>query len=427
MPPRHGKTTLVSKRWPAYLLGRYDWMQVALISYSAELIQDASRSVRSMIRDEPLYRQLFPGAQISQESAAVHRWSLDGHNPDNPSVVATGVGGPLVGRGFHLIVIDDPLKGREEAESEAMRAGLKAWYQGTLRTRLEPGGAIVIVMTRWHEDDLVGWLLSQEAIGEGEHWEIVNLPAIAERVDAKGKKIKDPLGRKAGAALWPERWPIPALVQLKTTLGGYDWESQYQGHPKPPKGSKILREWLKVIPAEKVPKGLQWARYWDLAISTKTSASYTASARVAYDAEGNLYVAGMVRGKWEWPAQRKVIKTSMAAEKPLGVIHGIESALHGTAAVQEFRKDKELRAVAFKKVDVSVDKLTRALPWIAMAEAGCVYLVEGPWVSEFLDEAAAFTGKNDLYDDQIDTVSGGVALLDQYGGKLVAKKNPFYK
>lgn len=427
MPPRHGKTTTVAKRWPAYLLGRHSDWRMALVSYGAELSEDASRAVRSLLRDEPRYHHVFPNTVLSDESRAINRWSVAGRSPDNPSVVAVGVGGPLTGRGFQVIIIDDPIKNRQDAESEVMRKGLKDWYRGTLRTRLEPGGAIVIIMTRWHEDDLVGWLESQQKIGEGEDWTVLNLPALAEEKDSHGNKIDDPLGRKDGDALWHERYPRAILTETKRALGSYDWESQYQGHPKPPAGSKIMRDWFKTIEADEVPKGLVWVRYWDLAISTKPGSSYTASSRVAFDEEGNMYVASMIRGHWEWPTQRKIMKETMKAEAALGVLHGVESALHGTAAVQQFRREKDLRGIPMKGVDVHVDKLTRALNWIALAEDGKVILVRGAWVSDFLDEAAAFTGKNDLYDDQVDTVSGGDALYRRYyGDRLKTGKNPFY-
>ena len=427
MPPRHGKTLTVAKRWPAFLLGRHHDWRIALVSYGAELSEDASRAIRSLVRDEPRYSHIFPDAKISDESQAVKRWALAGRSADDPSLVAVGVGGPLTGRGFHVIIIDDPLKGRAEAESEVIRKGLHNWYQGTLRTRLEPGGAIVIIQTRWHEDDLVGFLLAQQEAGDGEQWTLVNLPALAETMDKDGNPVEDPLGRKEGEALWPQRFNRAILLATKRAVGSYDWESQFQGHPKPPQGSKILREWLQVIPLEKVPQGLRWARYWDLAISSKEGASYTASCRCAFDDTGNLYIAGMIRGRWEWPTQRRIMRATMLAEASLGVLHGVESALHGTAAVQEFRRDKILRGIAFKPVEVHVDKLTRALPWIALAEDGKVFLAAGPWTSAFIDEAAAFTGKNDLYDDQVDAVSGAVALLTQHKGKVKTVKNPFYE
>ena len=418
MPPRHGKTLTVSKRWPAYLLGRDQRRRIALISYGAELARDASRAVRSPIRDEPLYRIVFPGVSLSKESAAVDRWSLAGQSPDDPSIVAAGIGGPVTGRGFHVIIVDDPLKDRQEAESVTIRERHKEWYKGTLYDRLEPGGAIVVIVTRWHEEDIVGFLLDEMDAGEGDEWDVLNLPAIAEE--------SDPLGREVGAALWPSRYPVERLLQIKRVLGSYDWESKFQGHPKPPDGAKIKRSWFGYTKPKDLPKNLHWYRYWDLAISSKEGASRTASGRVAYDETGNLYISGFLVGQWEWPEQKRIIKRTMLAEWPLGVEHGIEKALHGTAIVQEFRQDKELHGVAFRGVDVSIDKLTRALPWIALAEDKMVFLVEGPWNIPFLDEATVFTGRNDKYDDQIDAVSGAVQMASFGNLVLESGENPFY-
>lgn len=426
VPPRHGKTLTVSKRWPAQLIGKYSDWRIALVSYSAELSTDASRALRSLVRDEPMYRMLFPNAYLSDESASVQRWALAGKSPDDPSVVAVGVGGPLTGRGFHLIIVDDPLKGRAEAESVAERENLKAWYRGTLRTRLEPGGAIVIIQTRWHEDDLVGFLL-EEAEGDGEEWKVINLPAYAVDEDAGGEPITDPLERKKGEVLWKDRFTKAMLESTRKALGPYDWESQYQGFPKPAGGAKIKRDWLKYVEPISVPKGLTWKRYWDLAISTKESASYTASARCAVDEFGNIYIAGVIRGRWEWPQQRSVIKATMIAEKVLEVEHGIESALHGTAAVQDFVIDKELLGIPMRAIHVHQDKLTRALPWIALASAGMVYMVKGRWNAAFVKEAVSFTGKKDKYDDQIDAVSGAVKMLGQSEAyEVLTASNPFY-
>ena len=427
LAPRHGKTLTICKRWPAYLFGRHvDW-RTALVSYGADLSQDSSRAVRALIRDEPRYHTLFPDTKLSDDSQAVDRWALDGRSADDPTMVAVGMGGPLTGRGFNLIVIDDPLKSRAEAESVTVRKNQVEWYKGTLRTRLEPGGAIVIIMTRWHEDDLVGYLLGQQATDDGESWTVINLPALAETHDPQGRPISDPLGRNEGEALWPARYPRLALLTTKKAVGSYDWESEYQGHPKPPSGSKILRSWLQVIPVDQVPKGLRWARYWDLAISKNDGSSYTASGRCAYDKDGNLYLAAMIRGRWEWPEQKRIIKATMLAERELGVIHGVETALHGTAVVQEFREDKDLRGIPFKKVAVHKDKLTRALPWIAVAEDRHFFLVAGAWNGDFIEEAVVFTGLGDAYDDQIDVASGAEAILNPHrAGKLGQKQNPFY-
>jgi len=431
MPPRHGKSETGSKRWPAFLLGRHPKWHIGLIAYNDGFAGDFSRANRELIANSDEYRLLFPKIKLHPASQAVERWALAGGDLDDPSVVATGIGGALTGRGFEIIIIDDPVKNRAEAESPTYRKNLHDAYKGTIRTRLEPGGAIVIICTRWHEDDLPGWLLEQESLGDGEHFETINIPALAEPGDM--------MGRKLGEALWTKRFGRKDLLLTKMALGSYEWEAQYQGHPKPPEGGKIRREWFQVIDADEMParfkpgpdgeppaERLQWYRYWDLAATAKTTSNHTAAARVAFDSDGYLYIADMVRGRWEWPEQKKQIKATMKSEKALGVKHGVESALHGTSAVQEFMTDKELHNVAFEGVDVHVDKLTRALPWIGRAEAGKVILIAGVWVGAFLDEAANFTGHNDKDDDQIDTISGGVAMSEQKPKKLRKSSNPFY-
>lgn len=428
MPPRHGKSETGSKRWPAFLLGHHPAWHIGLVAYGDDIAHDFSRANRRLIADSPEYHDLFPDVTVHPASGAVHRWSLADGDLDNPNVVATGIGGSLTGRGFQVIIIDDPVKNRAEAESVAYRTALHNAYKGTIRTRLEPGGAIVIICTRWHEDDLPGWLLEQYKLGDGEEFTVLNLPALAEP--------NDPLQRGLGEPLWPTRFAERSLEATRKALGSYEWEAQYQGHPKPPEGGKIKRTWFHVVeqlparfrPVDGSPPAevLQWYRYWDLAVTAKTTSNYTASARVAFDDDGNLYIADMIRDRWEWPEQKRQIKATMLAEKRLGVKHGIEKALHGAAAVQEFLTDKDLRGVAFAGVDVHKDKLTRALPWIGRAEAGKVYLIAGVWVGAFLDECGNFTGHNDKDDDQIDSISGGVAMDDQKSKELEVRENPFF-
>lgn len=166
------------------------------------------------------------------------------------------------------------------------------------------------------------------------------------------------------------------------------------------------RHWFTRV-VEHAPEGLRWARYWDLAASTKTSADFTASAAVAVDDEGVLYIRDMIRGRWEWPDAKKTIKTAMLAEN--GTHHGIEEKMHGLAAMQELRRDPELLRVNFSGQQVDTDKVSRALPWAARAEAGRVVLVKGDWIAEFLAEVCSFP--NAAHDDQVDTISGGVQML----------------
>jgi len=427
MPPRTGKSLTGSKRWPSYLLGRHPKWRIAIVAYNDSFAEDFSRAARSLIKESAEYHAVFPNAIIRPDSDSLHRWALKERGPDDPSMVVAGMDGSLTGRGFHLILLDDPIKNRAEAESKANRDHILAAYQGTIRTRLEPGGAIVIFVTRWHEDDLPGKLAELEKAGGGEHFTVINLPALAE--------AGDPLGRDVGAPLWADRYPKDEMLLTKLAVGDYEWESQYQGHPKPPKGGKIQRNWFTVLPqlpdrfrsiggappAEK----LVWYRYWDLAVETSTRNDFTASARIAFDDEENLYIADMIRDRWEWPDQKAEMKKTMLIEKALGVRHGVEKALHGAAAVQEFRRDPDLRGVIFEGIDVESDKLTRALPWIGRASAGKVFLIMGGWVTVFLDEGSNFTGHNDAHDDQIDTISGGVAMSE--GGGSAQRLLDFYK
>ena len=414
LPPRYGKSMTVTKRFPAFILGNHPDWHIAMTAYGDELAADFSRAVRHLCAESRAYHQLFPTVNVHPQSSAVQRWSLENGDIDNPNVVATGIGGSLTGRGFQLVIIDDPIKSRAEAESPTYRRNVHESYRGTIRPRLEPGGGIICISTRWHEDDLQGWLLDELSKGEGEPWTVINIPAIAEENDV--------LGRQPGEALWPERFSLESLQQTAIAMGSYDFQSQYQGKPKPPEGGRIRRSWIEVIPelpARFISTGpgqppaekLRWYRYWDLALTTKASSDYTAAARIAFDNEGYLYIADMVRGKWEWPDAKRYIKETMLAEKSLGVMHGIEKALHGLSAVQEFIRDPDLRGVAFEGVDVKGDKLTRALPFIARAEAGKVRIISGAWVGAFLDEISNFTGAGDAHDDQVDTISGGILKL----------------
>lgn len=197
---------------------------------------------------------------------------------------------------------------------------------------------------------------------------------------------------------------IRSLEQSYTS----DWlRQEVEGEFVDPAGALFRREWFRIV--DRAPDDLFWARYWDLAASTKTSADYTASAAVALASDGTLYVRDMVRGRWEWPDARRIIIQTMQTEPR--VLHAIEEAMHGLAAVQDLRREPSVLGVALRGVKVDKDKLTRALPWAARAEAGKVALVRGAWVPGFLDEVVMFDGSGSSHDDQVDTVSGGLPLI----------------
>lgn len=384
-PPRHGKSEQNTVRYPVWRLEAEPTMRVIVGAYNQTLANKFSRKARRIAA------QRIP---LSADRAAVEEWeTLQGGG-----FRAIGVGGGITGQGGNLILIDDPVKSREEAESDSYRDRVWDWYRDDLYTRLEPDGAIILTMTRWHEDDLAGRLI-MEAQNGGEHWEVLNLPALAEETD--------PLGRVPGVALCPERYDEEALANIRMVQGARSFTALYQGKPQPDEGAMFKRQWFDSV--DHAPEGLSWVRYWDLAASTKTTADYTASAEVAMSEEGDVYIRNMVRGRWEWPDAKKIMVSTMLAGN--GTRHGIEEAMHGLAAVQELRRDQSLANISVQGIKVDRDKVSRALPWAARAEARKVKLVKGEWVNAFLDEVCSFP--QGTHDDQVDTVSGGVQMVAQ--------------
>ncbi|MBW2085292.1 MAG: phage terminase large subunit [Deltaproteobacteria bacterium] len=401
MPPRHGKSELVSRRLPAYILGRYPSAQVLAVSYGQGLANSLSRETKAILTSRK-YQEVFPGVRLSRTPNAVDEWKTTGHGVYK----CAGVRGGITGRGFDFGIIDDPVKNRMEAESETIRQAVWDWYTSTFYTRQQPGARILITQTRWHEDDLSGRLVkAQQEDPHTDTWTVLQLPAIAE--------ANDPLGRLVGEPLWPQRFPKEKLVTVKANIGSYDWQALYQQRPAPPGGSKIKPSWFKI--RDKAPEGLSWVRYWDLAVSAKKTADFTASAALAMSDDGDVFIRDMIRGQWIWPETRKImVLTARTEEIPIG----IESAGQQQGFVDELTRDPDLAAFSIKGVRPMADKLTRALPWIARAEAGQVYLIRGSWVTEFLGECARFTGKNDAQDDQIDCVSGAYQMVATSGPKM---------
>jgi predicted phage terminase large subunit-like protein len=215
MPPQHGKSELCSRYLPAWYLGTYPDRRVILTSYEADFASTWGRKTRDLV-DE--WGHLF-GVRVSKRSSAIHRWDLEGRDG---GMSTAGVGGPITGRGAHLLIIDDPIKNDEEARSPTHRQKQWEWWQSVASTRLRPGGLTVLIQTRWHRDDLTGRLL-REAQTNGQVWWSVKLPALAE--------ANDPLGRAEGEALWPEVYSAEALERRREANSTYYWRSLYQQDP----------------------------------------------------------------------------------------------------------------------------------------------------------------------------------------------------
>lgn len=218
-PPRHGKSELVSRRLPPYFLGCFPDKEVIATAYGQELVHDFGRDVRTIV-SSPEYARLFPGTRLASDASAVDRWRVAGHRG---GYMAAGVGGPITGRGADLLLIDDPVKSRAQAESQTERDTIWSWYRAVAYTRLAPRASIVLTLTRWHEDDLAGRILSSQRAGD---WTVVHFPAIG----------------ADGEALWPERYPavsrdgLEGLDAIRETLGAYEWSALYEGNPRPLEG-----------------------------------------------------------------------------------------------------------------------------------------------------------------------------------------------
>ena len=223
--PRHGKSMITSEIFPAWYLGRHPDRYVVGASYSSDLAGDFGRKVRNTIADA-VHGAIFPECQLSEDSGGAQKFATT----KGGAYFAVGRGAGLTGRGAHVLIIDDAIRDRAEADSEVIRKGLHEWFSSVAYTRLMPGGAIVIVQTMWHEDDLAGRLLREQS-GE---WTVLNLPAIAEENDV--------LGRKAGEALWPERYPLATLEKIRTVIGSAAFVSLYQQRPSAATGKRCSRQ-----------------------------------------------------------------------------------------------------------------------------------------------------------------------------------------
>jgi len=216
MPPRHGKSEYISKWLPTYWLGKRPNDRIINCGYGNSFAKSWGRKCRDLFAE---HGRAYFGLSVSDTAGAANEWNVAGHEG---GMLTAGIGGGITGRGANLLIVDDPVKDAEEALSETYRDKIWDWWQSTSDTRLEPGAKKIVVMTRWHIDDLAGRLIAQSE-ETGEAWRVINFPAIAE--------FDDPLGRNEGEALWPERWPIEALERKRRGRSTYWWNALYQGRP----------------------------------------------------------------------------------------------------------------------------------------------------------------------------------------------------
>lgn len=399
LPPRHSKSETVSRLFSAYFLYRYPERFVGLSSYSAELAYTLSRAARD--------HYTASGGPLRSDAFAVKHWETG----RGGGMWAAGVGGPITGRGWHLGLIDDPVKNAEEAASTTIQMRHQEWYASTFYTReepwscVDPHGALVVIQTRWHEADLSGWLLAQETREDEdpERWHIVNLPAIAEDAPpaAPPTCTVEPDFRQPGEALCPERRPLAKLQKIRQRIGDYFFTALFQQRPTPKEG-----EFFKVAKAETVlaaPATLRRCRAWDLA-STRGAGAYTAGVLFGQSEEGIWYVLDVTRGQWSADEVRTQILGTARQDGPDVQIHLPQDP--GQAGKDQAEQlVRMLAGYGVVAEPVTGSKETRAFNLAAQFNAGNVKLIAGSWNRAFLEELRQFPrGK---YKDQVDAVAEG--------------------
>jgi predicted phage terminase large subunit-like protein len=398
-----------------------------ITSYGADLAEDDSRKVRDYV-DSNGFRALFGElgsydddgpVLVSQDTRKRANWSLQNHQG---GVTAAGIGGGIVGKGADLLIIDDPYKKRDEADSETYRRTVMRWYRGSAYTRLEKGGAIIIIHTRWHPMDLTGELLTEMASGLGEPFEVIHLPMLALEANLypqteeqfaenllRGLYIPkggDPLSRLPGKALWPEKYDETAAVRIRQNIGEDEFTSQGQQLPSQLSGGFFDEQDLPIV--EHAPEGLTWYVYVDLALGKTAISDFNAAVAMGMDHLGVIYLRDMLR-------ERKLEKflddliAWMLDPDEIGTIWGLEDTNFQTVVWMDLMKDPRLVDKTILAVKPNGEKVTRARPLKSRAKKGKVKLVRGRWNLEFIREAIGFpTGKND---DQVDTASGGLQMM----------------
>lgn len=412
MPPRHGKSETTTVKFPGWYLGRHPDRRVILASHTASLAERFSARVRDSFS---AYGPEVFGFSVKPDVAAMSRWDV--HNPKadvgTPSggMIAAGVGGPITGEGAHLGLIDDPVKDAEQANSKAQRDALWDWYRFVFRTRLMPGGAVVLVLTRWHEDDLAGRLLKQaKADPQADQWTVLRLPAIAEE--------DDPLGRPVGEALWNDQYSAEALASTKATVGSYVWAALYQQRPSPEAGNILQRGWWKYW-REMPSRFDEIIQSWDCSFKDLDTSDYVVG-QVWGRKGADKYLLDQVRGQLSFTATTAAIRT-LTGKWPRARAKLVEDKANGTAVIDHL-KSKVPGLIA---VNPEGGKVARAQAVSPDIEAGNVYLPDpdiAPWVHDLIEECTAFP--NGPHDDQVDAMTQALRRLSHRYGP--AKSSTYY-
>ena len=395
MPPRHTKSEFASYLFPAWMIGRKPKMKIIQATHTTELAVSFGRKVKNLLeRDD--YKEIFPDANLSADSKASGRWDTKAGG----MYYAVGVGSNLAGRGGDLIVIDDP-HSEQTAMSNSGFEDAWEWYTGGPRQRLQPGGAIVLVQTRWTQKDMTGQLIKSMAKDPlADQWEVIELPAIM----------------PSGSACWPEYWSLPDLESVKASIPPSKWNAQYQQNPTGEDNAIIPRSWWKRWKKKNVPDLKYVIQSYDTAFTKRETSDYSAITTwgVFSPEEGGppgLILLDSKKGRWDFPELKGIALEEYEYWDPDTVI--VEAKASGLPLTHELR-NTGIPVVNFTPSKGN-DKVSRVHSVSPLFEAGMVWAPEETFADEMIEEVAAFP--NGEYDDLVDSMTQ--ALMRYRQGNFV--------
>ena len=399
MPPRHTKSEFASYLFPAWMIGRNPKLKIIQTSHNTELATRFGRKMKNLV-DDTLFQQVFD-VSIATDSKASGRWETN-HGGE---YYAAGVGGAITGRGADLLIIDDPHTEQDALSSTAMD-NVYEWYTSGPRQRLQPGGSIVVVMTRWSEKDLTGQLIKAQAKStRGDQWDVIEFPAIL----------------PSGNPVWPEDWRAEELLKVKAAISESKWQSQYQQNPTSEETAILKREWWSKW-EKPMPTMLHTIQSYDTAFSSKETADYSAiTTWGVFQHEGMLgtgvLLLDAIKGRWDFPELKKVSMDQYKYWDPDTVI--IEQKASGAPLTQELNR----LGIPISNFTPSRgnDKLTRVNSIAPIFESGKVYYPDKEWAHELIEECAAFPFGE--HDDYVDSTTQ--ALMRYRAGNFVELEDDF--
>ena len=390
MPPRHTKSEFASFLFPAWMMGREPRPKIIQTSHTAELAQRFGRKVRNLI-DTQDYQNIFPGMELSADSKAAGRWETN----QGGEYFSAGVGGAITGRGADLLIIDDPHSEQDALSATALENAWE-WYSSGPRQRLQPGGSIVIVMTRWNTKDITGELIKSQGQPKADQWEIVEFPAIL----------------PSDKPVWPEYWKLEELESVKASISIAKWNAQWQQNPTAEEGAIIKREWWQPWESSKMPGLTYVIQSYDTAFSKKETADYSAITTWGIffpdEKTPNIILLDMKKGRWDFPEMKEIAYESYKYWEPESVV--IEAKASGMPLTQELRM-RGIPVINFTPSKGN-DKLSRVNAVAPLFQSGVVWYPEGEsWAEELIEECAAFPYGE--YDDLVDSTTQALMRFRQ--------------